>query len=53
MKTRINELTAEFCNRVDELNGSLLKTKLLIENATADSAASKEEYDTVFNSLTK
>ncbi|MBQ7107293.1 MAG: hypothetical protein IJN93_07275 [Clostridia bacterium] len=53
MKTRINELTAEFCSRVDELNGSLLKTKLLIENATADSAASKEEYDTVFNSLTK
>ena len=53
MKSRINELTTEFCIKVDELNGSLLKTKILIENATADSAANKEEYDSVFNSLTK
>ena len=53
MKSRINELTTEFCIKVDELNGSLLRTKILIENATADSAANKEEYDSVFNSLTK
>ena len=53
MKSRINSLTAEFCNQVDELNNSLLKTKEIIENATMDAAASKEEYDTVFNSLTK
>ncbi len=53
IKERINELTREFCSKVDELNGSLLKTKAIIENAALDADADKQEFDSVFESLTK
>ena len=53
MKVRINELTADFCAKVDELNNSLIKTKAIIDSADVDAATSKQEYETVFESLTK